>query len=170
MGNNRTRSQQGLKHTSIIQSCNLTISESKKYLKAPFDPEEALSPEVAIFYGHSFIQMLDQYCRSNNIIFIWSVWEEYNNIYNHYKYFNEDFYKNYLDLSTNRWKFNQSTLSDISPTNSFECHLEYKEHILFDAAADRIDDYPHWGIHRNIHVAEEFYEEIKLKKYHLEND
>ena len=54
----------------------------ESYSKAPHDPESVIPKEAAIFYTQYHIQILEQYCRTNNIKLIWSVWENYEEIYN----------------------------------------------------------------------------------------
>jgi hypothetical protein len=182
MGNNLGRRyiNRPIENETLIQNCNLKPGPISKYAKRPFDAEEVLSPEVAMFYGHTFISMLEQYCKTNKIILLWSIWENYEDIYNHYKNINPDFYKNYLYLKSNEWQFDFETHQDLlkicncfvgdkncefhnDPTGAIKCHLEHKDNILFHRAADINNGLGHWGIHRNIHIAEEFYEELKSR-------
>ena len=180
-GQNRTEKYKDTDtdHINIIQNCNIFPGRMTKYEKQPYDPEKVLSPEVGMFYTHVMIDLLNQYCVANNITFIWSIWEDYDSIYHEYKDIDKDFYKNYCDLDTNKWTFNNKDFLDlqkgcdcgVDPDSCPEhkdlsklitCHLEYKDHPLFHKAADRYRDiaFAHWGIHRNIHIAEEFYEKI----------
>lgn len=182
MGNNVASKYKNtpIKNETIIQSCNLKPGLMTKYAKNPFDPEEVLSPEVAIFYGHRFISILEQYCKANNIVFLWSIWENYKEIYDYYKDIDPEFYKNYCNIEANQWQFDFETNQDLikicncfiedgscdfhaDPFNVIKCHLEYKDDILFHRAADIKNGLGHWGIHRNIHIAEDFYSELKLR-------
>ena len=126
----------------------------EKYARAPYAPDRILPKEVSVFYTHSHINMLEQYCKSNNIKFIWSVWEDYENIYNFLIKENPEILENYcrVDWTTN---FPNSLDAD---RHDKKCNLHIKNHDLFDFAADRegglLSSHPGW--HDNIHIAESF--------------
>lgn len=48
-----------------------------QFSKAPHDPAYVIPKEFVLFYNFIFIKMLDQYCESNNIKFIWSLYDEF---------------------------------------------------------------------------------------------
>ena len=144
-----------------------------KLSQMPYDPEYVLPKELAIFYNFMFIKMLEQYCESNNIKFIWSIYD------------NEDIEmlmrstmyttKNYLITSkcikefeylkrNPKEKLEGDILAD--KLKHEECCKEFKDHKLYDWAADY--DYKkhlgHWGIHIHQHMAERFIERyMKIK-------
>jgi hypothetical protein len=156
------------KSSVIIQNCNMLPGKMEKFAKHPFDPEEVLSPEVAMFYTHSAIDILQQYCDSNGIVFVWNIWEKYDEIYDHYFKTNKVFYKDYCDLRIGDWNFNRKNKKDEYLFNkNMQCHLEYFDHPLYHIAADTKHSFEgaHWGIHRNIHIAESMELLIKEKIY-----
>ena len=132
------------------------ISERKKYIKIPYDYREILPIEFPLFISMKLIHMLEQYCNSNNIKFVWSSWDRtirdtftkinipFNNFYNH-----DD--------------FNMSPVLD-NENKPRVCHNEYKNIFLkyFDSGQDIEDgeEYAHPGVHRQIHIAEAFYKSI----------
>jgi len=50
-------------------------SKKNTFTKTPHDMNEIFSIEVALYYNNVFISILEQYCKSNNIKFIWTFWE-----------------------------------------------------------------------------------------------
>ena len=141
-------------------------NELEKYSKMPHNPEKILPMEFAVFYSFMFIQFLEQYCKSNNITFIWNMWDDY--------YF-LDYLKevpkvldNYIDLKFGSFTFNDETgiekMADRNAEGGSEpiipiCHQELKDHPLFYRAADYNPGIlnGHWGIHMHQHIAEDFY-------------
>jgi hypothetical protein len=114
----------------------------KKFSKAPHIAEDVLPEEFAIFYNILFINMLIQYCKSNNIKLIWT----------HYNDSSLDNYsfKEFSDMYFESFYLN----GDIS----LGCHSEFSDNDFFDHAAD-YNYWPpgHWGLHKHIHVAESIY-------------
>ena len=130
----------------------LDLNNFNKYSKAPHDPEKILPEEYALYFLHVYIYMLEQYCKTNNIIFIWNVWEhEYCDVYEKTKKYETSVFNNYLHIN-----------SHFDNLFAMDCHSEYKTHKLFDYAADS----QHWGIHKHIHLFEEIYKNLqeKIKK------
>jgi len=162
----------------------------EKYSKFPHSPENVLSSYDAVFHTHLMIKFLEEYCESNNIKFIWNVWDDY--YLNHffvkkfkskqevlkecYQYISSNqiedaisideeyfykYYRNYCQLEINLWNFENN--KDLYDNEEINCHQDLSNNILFHRAADR--EYglnkAHWGIHRNIHIAEDFYKFYK---------
>ena len=127
------------------------ISDRQKYIKIPYDYREILPMEFPLFISMKLIHMLEQYCNSNKINFVWSSWDKtlrdvisqtdngFNNFFN-----DEDFSMGYV--------------------TGKDCHNQYKEIFLkyFDSGQDIEDggQYAHAGVHRQIHVAEAFYKRL----------
>lgn len=137
-----------------IHTYYLNDKRFQKYSKAPHNLENVLSKEVAFFFSFSYISMLDQYCKSNNIEFFWSFWE------------NVGFVDNNIEKIKNEYSsFYDSRHIKI---NEYEdtCHTEYSNDILFQFAADRkeSDWNAHFGLHTHLHFAEMFYEIMVSKK------
>lgn len=110
----------------------------QKISKAPYDLDKILPKEVAVFYNFMFVEMLIQYCNTNNIKLLWTtndihdlkidkmLKEKYPN-----QYFSLDFF------SKDKLKY-------------YDCHSEFKDKINFNMAADD----GHVGLHYHIHLAE----------------
>ena len=110
-----------------------------KYAKAPYNLDEILPREFPIFYNFMFIQMLVQYCESNNIKLYWSTYEiekvsqvkQFLNLKNPKNYFEVNFFKaDYL--------------------KKYDCHKEFQNDPGFDFASDN----SHLGLHYHLHLAE----------------
>jgi hypothetical protein len=146
----------GIRDISLDYKTKNKISNSKKYLKIPYDYNEILPMEFPLFFSMKLIHILEQYCNSNNIKIIWSSWDKnlrdvlnkvdttFNNFYNH-----NDFIMGPVLDHENK------------PRN---CHLEYKNKFLkyFESGQDIENgaEYAHPGVHRHIHVAEAFYKKL----------
>lgn len=131
-----------------------------KFSKAPYDPEQVIPKEFVIFYNFMFIKMLEQYCESHNIKFIWSIYE--------YPDIEEmimkepKISKNYLETLELR------RLDKCLLNKEKDCAKEHQNNILYNHAADynKKNDLGHWGIHLHSHMAETF-----IKKYmEIQND
>lgn len=117
----------------------------EKFSKMPHIAEDVLPEEFAIFYNILFIRMLSQYCKSNNIKFIWTY---------------------YKDTTTNILPFGDSVdgyfdfdsyldFESFESNPALDCHTEFSDHEFFTRAAD-FKKFPpgHWGFHKQIHIAE----------------
>jgi len=52
---------------------NFTLDD---YAKKPYTPQQVISNQIAFFYDRIMLDMLEQYCESNDINFIWSCWNQ----------------------------------------------------------------------------------------------
>lgn len=125
-----------------------------EFSKIPHDPEHVIPREMSIFYNFMFIKMLEQYCESHNIKFIWSIYDD-KNIATVIQS-SAGISKNYLNTSDQHFCKNE---------NKF-CGTEFNKHRLYNWAADYNSKkhLGHWGIHMHRHMAENFigrYMEIK---------
>ena len=128
------------------------------FSKSPHDPECVLPPEVAIFYNFMFIQMLEQYCKSHGIIFIWALWDN-NHIISEAKNNSPSIFKNYVLDDISYYQTQESKL--FYKDKVLSCHEELKEHLLFNYGSDHSSEFGgHWGIHMHAHISEIF-----MKKY-----
>jgi hypothetical protein len=116
-----------------------------KYSKGPHDIENVIPPEFAIFYNILFIKILIQYCEINNIKFIWTAYD-YSGIDR----------LNLVQFSDGYFE-SKSFLDQIDLTH-LTCHSEFANEKFFNYAAD-YDYWPpgHWGLHRQLHIAESMY-------------
>jgi hypothetical protein len=116
---------------------NNSHKDIKKISKTPYVLDDMLPREVPVFYNFMFIQMLIEYCNSNNINLLWTTYDigenvkDLLNLKNEKQYFYLDYWhKHALDNHT--------------------CHSELKNNKNFDIAADN----GHLGLHYHIHLAE----------------
>ena len=139
----------------FINQISLEDGEFKKYAKSPYRPEDIFPQELAFLYERIMLDMLEQYCETNDIKLFWSCWDfkyQYS-LYHFIEKENQGYHKNYCYLE-----------SVFHEEEKKICHEEYRSHELFKIAADRLQNFsPHWGIHRNIHIADEFYDYIAKK-------
>jgi len=110
-----------------------------KYAKAPYNLDYILPREFSVFYNFMFIQMLIQYCESNNIKLYWSTYE----IQKGYQV------KPFLDL-TNPKNYFEVNFFNPDYLKKYDCHQEFKDSEGFDFAADN----SHLGLHYHLHLAE----------------
>ena len=150
----------------MIQNIHVLPTFFQKYAKAPYSLQEVLTTEIAIYMNHIFIYMLEQYCKSNNILLVWSFWEYfiYQEIYDKHKNDESEVYENFAELDFKEWdNLNFSKDSGDDPSKQV-CHFEYKDQDLFHQAADTIElpnevnGRAHWGWHKHIHISDGFYQ------------
>ena len=129
----------------------------QKYSKAPHSPDMILPPEVGIFYTFNHIYMLEQYCKTNNIKFIWSLWEDPNLFIPYLQENDPESLLNYCEikmLPESYWNVGTPVVKNPS------CHTEFLNDELFYTAADRENGTGHWGRHQHIHLADTYYDKI----------
>ncbi len=130
----------------FIQKCNSYIHDFEKISKAPHNPNTILPFEFAIFYNLMFIQMLEQYCLSNNIKIVWTIWEQVLSDPSQTTMQNK--------INSNNFFIEKSlSIKDLS------CHKEYNKDPLFKNAADYNFNklQGHWGFHKHIHLSDTMY-------------
>lgn len=145
-------------------------SQRPKYVKKPFLVEDVFANEIAHYYSLKSIQMLEQYCDAAGIKFLWSMFHEPDHrgmlelINNEFGYYNH-----FIDTDQHRWS-KDSDANDIlysTPERDIvsDCHQKEKDIFgeRFDIAGD-VElgrDRAHHGVHRHIHTAEAFINEIE---------
>jgi hypothetical protein len=128
------------KEMDYIQNIFINNSKIEKFSKLPHSADEVIPEEVPIFYNLMFMQMLEQYCKTNNINLFWTAYND----------------TSYSDLH-NRIDMESYFLGDfIYDGNDKVCHEGHAGN-LFDFAADDKLGHPHWGLHQQIHLAESFH-------------
>lgn len=138
------------------------------YSKAPHDPDSILPEEIAIFYGFIFIKLLQDYCEKNNIMLLWNTWEDENKMIFNYLLKNKEklgfLLKNY-HINNPSPEIDVDGLFNVNSIYEKDCHKEWSDHILFERAADRFKNgSSHWGLHKHLHIAEFFHDEIRRKQ------
>ena len=127
-----------------------------KISKAPHDPEYIIPKEFAVFYNFMFIKMLEQYCESHGIKFIWSI---YDDIYiEDVLHSNQSISKNYSRTYDLLEVGLLHKISDCDLKENKYCATEFKDHKLYHYAADTVSEknLGHFGIHIHKHLAERF--------------
>lgn len=149
-----------------IQNVFISNNKIEKFSKLPHSIDEILPEEAAIFYNLMFIQMLDQYCKSNNIKFLWTVYNDLEYKGNNSNLLNKLKLDSYFSEPALNW-------SD-KPLQHDSCHLDFSDNKLFYYAADSSEHElnlseqfrkfytpngltGHWGFHKHIHLAETIY-------------
>ncbi len=162
--NNDGSSDDG-KQDPIIQKVILEPNKKvEKYSKIPHNPESVLPGEVATFYSFMFIQILEQYCKTNNIELIWTFYSHYDGIEEYLQKELPELLNNYISIK-NAFMYApicHSISEKIDDPNIDKCHRELENHPLFNHAADcdhLKNQNGHFSIHFNQHVANLFYEE-----------
>jgi hypothetical protein len=137
----------GKEDMKFIQQSFLSSDDSEKYSKSPYDANKIIPVEVATFYNFMFLQMLEQYCESNSIKFLWTPVDK--------NYLQNEKIKNFKGVFTE-----PSFLWLNAGIKSADCHQEFKDYKLFHHAADHeftmknFKTHGHWGLHQHLHIAE----------------
>jgi hypothetical protein len=161
----------GEKWKKMVESADLAGDKFENYSKAPHRPEEVLPKEMAFFYDNVMIDMLRRYCNKNGIKFVWSVWDGsyQDSIYPVINDFYPEHHDTYCLIEAFNWLIPNSKDQDFyGEKSALDCHNEFRSEELFYKAADRPKTdkdrehhtFSHWGLHKNIHIAEDFYNYI----------
>jgi|GEM_PF-3155022 hypothetical protein len=135
------------------------------YAKAPYAIEDVMNPQSAYFINMQMLLMLEQYCDNAGIKFMWSCWSNSYSVMD----FVADLQKNnkdhqsYFHIPIWNWRLDKER-KDILDSSGCHKDLESEDKIFFDHAKDigRVaTSTPHWGSHRNAHVAEKVLSEMK---------
>lgn len=130
-----------------------------KYISLPTSPENVYSKEHTYFLNSMYIRMLEIYCNTHNIPFIWFKWTE------------ENFdgsgglsgFSNLYDINFNK-DLEPYNVKDLSNKIHAECHQEERKHFASDEDIWAVaSDNGHFGIHWQIHIKELFEKALKEK-------
>jgi hypothetical protein len=132
---------------------NFYIDYFLKFSKAPHLVETVIPKEFVIFYNFMFLKMLEQYCESHKIKFIWTIYDYHDDI----QTIPYPALKNYLKTSH---CIQEVIANDIK---NEKCCKEFNDHKLYRWAADcdPKKSKGHWGIHLHKHISELFIERYK---------
>ena len=125
-----------------------------------FIAEDSIPSELSFDISIQYIKMLEMYCNTNNIKLLWGTWSK-----TEAEWLDENIsatqFKNYISLGMNDWYFNKEDgMKEVYKEN---CHLEYSELKNFYYSRDaNTAPTPHFGLHRNIHISEDFRKEILI--------
>lgn len=154
-----------------IQMAHLSdYNDRPKYAKKPFLVEDVLPNEIPYYYSLKQIQMLEQYCDAAGIKFLWSMFHEPDHrAINMLKSNEFGYYDHFIDTEQINWGRDTDS-NDIYYSNeqqkiAIDCHQEEKEKfgerffIAGDLELGR--ERAHFGVHRHLHAAEFFIQEIE---------
>lgn len=144
--------------------------ERPKYAKKPYNVQDVFPNETAYYHSLKAIQFLEQYCEAAGIKFLWSFFHG-NDHEAMMRLVNNDFgyYKNFLNTNQMFWKkdedFNDYFVGHQNGTEKIECHKEeeeiYGERFSLAGDVEQGRTRAHFGVHKQIHTAEAFIEEIE---------
>jgi hypothetical protein len=161
-------------HLDQVLPPNLALDYSKK----PHDMLNILPADVAVYNSIQSILMLDQYCRSHGITFLWSTWDVNSfGFLSRMKTIYPKNYSNYIEIDLEWWIPN--TDSSISgeifvgeqsgsvrgkSREAINCHQDLLEKygVNFYRGRDEAHgiEYTHPGIHQHAHIAEKFLQRL----------
>lgn len=133
------------------------IQDKKTFTKTPHDLKDIFPIELALYYNNIFIIMLEQYCKSHNIDFIWSFWEAVDPILDNLLKEKYDGYFSFpLDIHNK-----MASSSDLKDEYFISLFNNYEKDVFFTNAPDG----RHFGIGKHIFIADQIYSnEIWSKK------
>ena len=167
LGKTESRHGEGSTHP-IEQYSSIRLymndGEYSEYSKQPHRYEKVLPREVSIYMSNVFIEMLDQYCKANDIKFFWTYWEQGGGEGDLVRQCSEMLYDSYISLNALKFVLDGDNKESAYFLGNLGCHSELSEHPLFHRAADRQgpEELSHWGIHRHIHIANQLSKMLKV--------
>jgi len=141
-----------------------------KFIKLPTEIQNIIQPDTSYYLSMLFINMLEQYCITNNIKFIWSMWLNENmESIDTVRSRNYGRLEGAIDLEIDCWEADKDEMIDRHYSNGnkndlIECHKDllledqHTYHMGFDRAGGKDDI--HWGSHRHRHIADSFIDAI----------
>lgn len=145
--------QDGKARVSLASPLNENF---EKYVAAPYDPNILFTKNMSRYYTHTFLNILEVYCKNNNINFKYTIYEW---DYRHDTQDpNESLKKLMLNYSDSYFDYNYPEPSFLisQEEKDFNCHSNLKNEYFY-----RADDYDpdnhksgHMGFHEQIHIAE----------------
>jgi hypothetical protein len=141
----------------IFLQNQLYQDKKPKYSKLPHNAEDVIPVEFPFYLSFQFINILEYFCKVNNIKLIWSTYDvpskelieaaklEFNDVFNNYVPL-------YINKIYDKLLLNQT------------CHQDIKQQYshCFDKGTDFEHGKPrHLGVHAHVHIAEQFLEYLK---------
>jgi hypothetical protein len=157
----------------------------KTKVSAPWDYEEILPYEWVYYQNLDHIKMLEAFCESNRIRLMWSTWS--NGLTDDQEQFLKDNFRYYVPDTTKKdfpssfefeFRVHVDSISELTPhyemINWQGCHKDwkYKHPDIFDYAYDYHKiagewgpgaHWPHPGLHKHLHIAEFWKEQLCQK-------
>jgi hypothetical protein len=145
-----------------------TEMDGPKIIKMPTDIRNIIQPDTSYYLSMMSINILEQYCKSNGINFVWSTYDAFNmHSLNIIKQRNPDRLEGLIDLQQDMWHRNfdeliesYHELSNDGTRTEIKCHQDLLEkdpyifHMGFDRKSGPWD--MHWGSHRHKHISDAF--------------
>lgn len=162
-----------------VITADLYEDKLAKISKMPYTPPEVISNKIAFFYDRIMLDALEQYCKTNNINFVWSVWNApyQRQLFHQIEKKYPGYHKNYCWIDANSWfrREVEERIITVPPEpwtdemleKQVNCHSELSEEFLFHIAADRVKRNgrgAHNGFHWHMHAAEDLYNFIIKNK------
>lgn len=125
------------------------VNELPKFSKKPYNKEDVIPKIIPIFFNIQSIHMIEQYCKSSGIKFLWGSWDKDTNIIvKQVKVNDTNVFNNFIDLD-----------EDAIDWNTIDCHKQIydKYPSLYSMGIDN----QHMGMHRHAHIAEKLIKEIQ---------
>ena len=152
-------------HTNL--SSWIDLDSKPKMMKKPYYIEEVLTQEFTVWQAVSYLQMLEEYCKTNKIKLKYSSWD----INTNYLFENmpkvKNFYENFVINDANKWIVKEGIEGvqfSNDGVNVTDCHSNLKNEensIFWNVANDhRVEKsgFGHIGVHQHIHTSEFFKE------------
>jgi hypothetical protein len=140
--------------------------DRSKYLKAPYNAEFVISPDIATYQSVIAIRRLEQYCKAVGITLLWSTWDaSQDQIIEKVISTNPDLmFDGYFSLKDYMGADTLGALIDGKAT-SLVCHNEVRisnQMKDFNRGSDNINGefFAHPGSHANLHFAEAFLDQL----------
>jgi hypothetical protein len=130
-----------------------------KYISLPTSPEHIYSKESTYFLNSMYVRMLEVYCNSHNIPFVWFKWTEENLDKSGALSSFSNIYK--VDINNDLLPYSSKNPND---NIHKKCHQEERKYFISDTDIwSSASDNGHFGIHWQIHVKELFEKVLKEK-------
>lgn len=158
-------SENSKKYTKIhrdrasISLHTLDDSNFKKYTKSPYDPNDLMTKNVATYFTHTFVDMLDTYCKTHGINFKFSFYDHDYRIYNlQSKRYKDSLLEFMINNNKNyfSWIYPVNNLVISDEEINLNCHQKFNTDEYFLRANDYVPNkiVGHKGLHEHLHIAE----------------
>jgi hypothetical protein len=169
----------GKNYPTLVKNAHLSINKlplsiRAKYAKRPYVVEDIIPMDVPLYYSMQSINMLSQYCRSNNINFIWGTWHSgFESAIEHLKI--RYSYDDFVYLGMNKWTHtkkndykyllhdnskcpdcNNNLACSLHLTCHYDLHEKYGDLYYLGTDINMGKGKAHCGVHTHAHIAEAF--------------
>jgi hypothetical protein len=179
-----------VEEVGTINILNKFDSRRVRYLKRPYKANQVFSQDLAIYYSIRSIRMLEQYCSSAGIKFLWSTWDghftsvcknlsqdsyyAFDNYFNHRDYHNSFLYLTHdstpgIPVPVENYDYCRLNHSDTKCGCGIYCNgSQIEEDLIEKYGIDQFvsgvdyteENSAHPGVHYHYHMGEAFIAEI----------